>query len=156
MLELIIPGFGEVKIKNVVFDLNGTLAVDGLISDETRRQLKEVAKVLELYVLTADTHGTFNKEAEGLPVTGRITSKAIAAEEKLALVEELGAEQTIAVGNGNNDILMLKTAAIGIAVMGEEGASSQAIASADLVVKTTTDALNLLLYPKRLIASLRG
>jgi P-type E1-E2 ATPase len=156
MLELSIPGFGEVKIKNVVFDLNGTLAVDGLISEETRQLLNEAAKDLELFVLTADTHGTFEKEAEGLPVTGHITSKAIAAEEKLALVEELGAEQTIAMGNGNNDILMLKAAAIGIAVMGEEGASSQAIASADLVVKSTADALNLLLYPKRLVASLRG
>lgn len=156
MLELNIPGFGELTINNVVFDLNGTLAVDGIISDETRSVLIELAKDFDLYILTADTHGTFKQMSAGLPVSGRITEKTIAAEEKLALVEELGPKETIAVGNGNNDVLMLKAAAIGIAVMDGEGASSQAIAAADLAVRGTAEALAMLQHPKRLIAGLRG
>ncbi len=156
MLELEIPGFGDLRIKNVVFDMNGTLAVDGIITDDTRATLVELANTLDLYVLTADTHGTFKQMSAGLPVTGRISTNPIAGSEKLALVQELGASQTIAVGNGNNDMLMLQAAAIGIAVMDGEGASSKAMAAADLVVRSTADALDMLLHPKRLIAGLRG
>ena len=156
MLELNIPGFGELQIKNVVFDMNGTLAVDGIISDETSATLIELAKSLELYVLTADTHGTFKEMSAGLPITGRITNNPIAAGEKLALVQELGPEQTIAMGNGNNDVLMLEAAAIGIVVMDGEGASSKAIAAGDLVVRNTAEALAMLQHPKRLVAGLRG
>lgn len=156
MLELNIPAFGELVINNLVFDMNGTLAVDGVINEDARARLTELSKNLDLYILTADTYGTFKQMAVGLPVTGRITDNPIAAEEKLALVEELGPDKTIALGNGNNDVLMLKAAAIGIAVMDGEGASSQAMVAADLVVRSTSEALAMLQNPKRLVAGLRG
>ncbi len=62
----------------------------------------------------------------------------------------------MAVGNGNNDRSMLKERALGIVVLGEKGLSLAAMKDADLMVKDISDALDLLLKPKRLIAALRG
>ena len=44
--------------------------------------------------------------------------------EKEQFGESLGTEKVVAVGNGVNDSLMLKKAALGIIVIGEEGAAS--------------------------------
>ncbi len=60
----------------------------------------------------------------------------------------------MAIGNGNNDQLILKEAALGIAVMGDEGMSVSTLESADIVVKNISHALDLFLKPKRLIATL--
>jgi soluble P-type ATPase len=61
----------------------------------------------------------------------------------------------VAVGNGNNDQFILKECALGIAVLGKEGLSLAAIKHADLIVREISDAFDLLLKPKRLIATLR-
>jgi soluble P-type ATPase len=68
----------------------------------------------------------------------------------------LGAGRTACIGNGRNDRLMLKTAALGIAVLQGEGAASVALAAADLIAPTITEALDLLAKPLRLVASLRS
>ena len=74
---------------------------------------------------------------------------------KFEFFKTLDLERTIAVGNGNNDQLILKEAGLGIAVLGEEGLSISVIKNADIVVKDISDALDLFLKPKRLIATLR-
>jgi len=76
-------------------------------------------------------------------------------EEKLRVVESLDPSRTVAIGNGSNDHLMLKEAALGVAVLGDEGISASAMKNADVVVKNISDALDLFLKPKRLIATLR-
>jgi len=45
---------------------------------------------------------------------------------------------------------------VAICVIGEEGASVEALLASDVVVKDVKDAINLLLNEKRLIATLRG
>jgi soluble P-type ATPase len=50
---------------------------------------------------------------------------------------------------------MLDSARLGIAVIEAEGGSSDAIAAADIVMRDIVSALELLLNPKRLIATLR-
>ena len=64
-------------------------------------------------------------------------------------------EATVAVGNGNNDQLMLKESGLGIAVLQGEGMSRAAMENADIIVKDISDAFDLLLNPQRLIATLR-
>lgn len=59
-------------------------------------------------------------------------------------------------GNGRNDRLMLAEAGLGIAVLGREGSSPLALAAADVVVCSAEEALDLLLVPARLEATLRG
>jgi soluble P-type ATPase len=75
---------------------------------------------------------------------------------KAAYVRQLGAGRVACIGNGRNDRLMLRVAGLGIAVVQAEGASAEALAAADLVVPTASDALDLLLRPRRLPASLRS
>jgi soluble P-type ATPase len=77
------------------------------------------------------------------------------AEIKRRFVEALGAEGVVAIGNGRNDRLMLAAARLGIAVVQPEGAATETMAAADLVIPTIADALELLAHPLRLVASLR-
>ena len=113
VLEINIPGFGGIRIEHVVFDLNGTLAVDGHIPQSTRERLRVLAGRVSLVVMTADTHGTLDQVIGDLPVKAQRIAGAIGASEKRALVEMLGAQQTIAVGNGRNDVEMLEAAVKG-------------------------------------------
>jgi P-type E1-E2 ATPase len=76
-------------------------------------------------------------------------------EAKAALVRALGSETVVAIGNGNNDAAMIRAAGLGIAVLGPEGLATQALAAADVVCGSITDALDLLRYPDRLRATLR-
>jgi soluble P-type ATPase len=61
----------------------------------------------------------------------------------------------LAIGNGANDAVMLREAALGIGVIGEEGCASSLIKEADLIVKSINDALGIVLHPERLVATLR-
>jgi len=61
----------------------------------------------------------------------------------------------VAIGNGANDVAMLSEAAHGIAGLGPEGLAVSALLAADVLVASIDDALELLLNPKRLIATLR-
>jgi len=75
--------------------------------------------------------------------------------QKAALVEELGAERVVAMGNGANDVAMLQRAALGIAMLGGERLATACFNAADLVAPDIVTALDLLLFPRRLIATLR-
>jgi len=63
--------------------------------------------------------------------------------------------RVVAVGNGQNDIPMMRSASLGIAVLGPEGLCTELLRVADVVVTSITDALDLLLEPRRLTATLR-
>jgi soluble P-type ATPase len=77
------------------------------------------------------------------------------AQQKSDYVLNLGAEHTIAIGQGANDALMLKCAIIGICILSEEGTAIEALINADLLVPDIHSGLKLLLNPRRLTASLR-
>jgi soluble P-type ATPase len=51
---------------------------------------------------------------------------------------------------------MLKEAILGIAVIQEEGAAVESLVAADIVTRSILDALDLLLRPLRLTATLRS
>jgi len=74
---------------------------------------------------------------------------------KAAVVRSLGALRTVAIGDGRTAEATLREAALGILVIGREGASTRSLLAADLVTCSVEDALDLLRFPKRLIASLR-
>ncbi len=75
--------------------------------------------------------------------------------QKRRLIASLGAASTVAIGNGKNDVLMLEAAAVGIAVMGPEGLSTEALAKADVLFSRIDEAFDLLGHPRRLVATLR-
>lgn len=156
MFSVSVPGFGDLQINNVLFDLNGTLACDGIIPASTRLRLKTLGQSLTLYVMSADTHGTLETVTAGLPIQAHRVQQPLGAAAKHEFLLELGAERTIAVGNGRNDVEMLHAAALGIVILGHEGAARDALWASDLVFATIDDGLDSLINPQRLIATLRG
>jgi soluble P-type ATPase len=154
MIAIEIPGRGRLQLSHLVLDLNGTLATDGDVRAEVLVRLRDLSQGLDVHVLTADTFGTAaSLEASGIRVTRLGPGDQVAA--KAAAVRDLGAAATIAIGNGMNDEGMLREAALGILVIGQEGAAVRSLLAADLVVTSIQDGLDLLRSPKRLIASLR-
>jgi soluble P-type ATPase len=153
-LRIDIPRWGSVDIENIVIDLNGTLATDGKIPLEVKEKISALSHLAKIYILTADPQRPANEEilgmkAELIKVLGEDSKQG-----KLDFLRTLDPEMTVAVGNGSNDQLILKEAAFGIAVLGEEGVSVSAIQSADIVVKSIENALDLFLKPRRLITTL--
>jgi P-type E1-E2 ATPase len=155
MINIRIPGWGNMDIENMVLDLNGTLATDGKIPPEVKERIKSLSTQIKIYILTADTQGTASEEISNMEVELVKVSEKDSAEVKLRVLESLDPTSTVAIGNGNNDHLVLKEATLGIAVLGDEGISVSAMKNADIVVKNISDALDLFLKPKRLIATLR-
>jgi P-type E1-E2 ATPase len=155
MLRLTIPSRGELALSYLLLDVNGTLTLEGVLLPGVADRLRELRDDLEILLVSADTYGALDALTEQLGVRSqRITAGAEAAQ-KAALVAHLGPAQVVAVGNGANDAEMLRDAALGIAIMGEEGLASACMLAADVVIPSITAALDLLLRPKRLLATLR-
>ena len=146
----------------ILLDLNGTIATDGKIKEGVKERLAILKEKAEIYILSADTFGTLNDIAKNLNVKGMKVDREKYGSEKIAklkILEELKNlnpnKKIIAIGNGNNDELLLKNADLGICVIGDEGAWSKTILSSDIVVKDINDALDLLLNENRLKATSR-
>jgi len=155
VIEITIPGGGNYTIKNVVVDLNGTIAVDGNILEGVKEKVTILSQKLDIFLVTADTNKNAERSARDLPVTLCKIEKGEENDQKLKVVLKQGKDNTVSIGNGCNDISMLKESAIGICIVGREGASAEAMMASDLVVATINDALDLLLKPHRLRATLR-
>ena len=153
MIRIDIPLRGIVELQHAVFDVNGTLAVDGMPVHGVVDRLQALAGHLSLHALTAGTHGNIAElEHElGLPL-----SIIKSGEEKAEYVRQLGPTRVVAFGNGMNDVGMLRLAAIGVAVLAGEGVSIGALQAADVLALGPVDAIDLVLNPKRLVATLRG
>ncbi len=155
MVEIDIPGSGCLRLEHLVLDVNGTLALDGTLLEGVPGLLDSLGKRLKVHLVTADTHG---KQADidfrlGLTATVLPPGAQVAA--KLEYVRRLGATSVAAIGNGANDAAMVAGAGLGIAVVGPEGAAVETVRSAAIVVTNIRDALELLLHPGRLTATLR-
>jgi soluble P-type ATPase len=156
MKEVIIPGFKQLRLSHLVLDYNGTLACDGRPLDGIKERLELLAQSLEIHILTADTFGSVRDQLAPFPGNVMVIPRDEEAQAKANYVRRLGGEQTAAIGNGRNDRLMLKEAALGIAVVQQEGTAVAALVAADVVIPDILAALDLLLKPDRLRATLRS
>jgi soluble P-type ATPase len=156
MLEVNIPGYRTLALSFLVLDYNGTIACDGRLMTGVKERLEELSKSLSIHILTADTFGSVQKEMTGIPCDVVVIGKENQTQAKADYVRQLGLQKTVNVGNGRNDALMLKEAVLGIAVIQEEGASVETLVAADIATRSILDALDLLLHPLRLTATLRS
>ncbi|MGM0472141.1 MAG: HAD family hydrolase [Bacillota bacterium] len=155
MLKCKIPNFKSLTVNNLVLDYNGTLACGGSLIKGVKSRIEDLADELNIYVLTADTFGTVEANFKDLPAEIVIVNSENGTADKVNFIEKLGAESVIAIGNGNNDSLMLKRASLGIALIGAEGLAIESLLNSDLLINNICDGLDILLDPNRLIASLR-
>jgi P-type E1-E2 ATPase len=149
-----IPGRGGFDLEYLVLDLNGTIALDGEVLAGVPERLAALSESLAVHLVTADTQGRASAIAEQLGVRLVLVAPGNEASQKRELVKRLGVERVVAVGNGANDAAMLQAAVLGVAVLGPEGLAAEALRAAD-VIATIHEALDLLLCPKRLVATLR-
>jgi soluble P-type ATPase len=156
MIEIEIPGHKTLRLEHLVLDYNGTIACDGRLLPGVKARLESLAGKLSVQVVTADTFGKAGSELKGIPCELVILPVEDQDKGKHEYVRKLGAESTVCIGNGRNDRLMLAEAGLGIAVVLEEGASIETLTAADVVCTSVTSALDLLLNPLRLVATLRS
>ncbi|WP_126595046.1 HAD family hydrolase [Dictyobacter aurantiacus] len=152
-IRIEIPQRGVIELQHAVFDVNGTLAVDGIPIQGTGEKLKKLSEHLSIHLITAGTHGNLPaiRSTLGFPI-----HETLRGDEKMRYVQNLGPASVIAFGNGSNDASMLRLAAIGVVVVTSEGISTKTLLGADVVATGPLQAIDLLLKPERLIATLRG
>jgi P-type E1-E2 ATPase len=155
MIELSIPGNGTVRLEHLVCDVNGTLAVDGRLVDGVSGIIGRLKDRLEIHLLTADTFGRQSIIDQQLNLTAVRLQPGDEAEQKANYVQQLGPERVIAIGQGANDALMLRSARIGVCVLSSEGAAVETLMSADITAPGILTALEMLEKPLRLVATLR-
>lgn len=163
MIEFDIPGRGNIDIKDVLLDYNGTLAVDGELLGGVKERMAALSDRVNFHVITADTFGSVRAALAGaacevvtLPGTG--TPEAGGrnqAQAKADYLESLGPATTLACGNGANDRIMLERAVLGVGVLLDEGMAVSALTAADILIKDILDLFGLLENPGRLVACLR-
>ena len=155
MIELTIPGRGELRIQHLVTDVNGTLAVDGQLIEGLVKRIGGLRDRLAIHMITADTHKRQATLDQQLALTATRLERGNEAAQKAEFVRSLGAERVVAIGQGANDAAMLKEAALGICVMSKEGAAVETLLAADILVPDIFSAFDLLDKPLRIIATLR-
>jgi soluble P-type ATPase len=152
-MSLVVDVLGgpSLDLHYLLIDVNGTLSNRGTLIDGVNERLRKNREVLEVRLLSADLFGDLaDISAElGLDATPATNGGA-----KRDVIAALGSGRCVAIGNGANDEAMLREAALGIAVIGAEGAATATLAVADLVTRSVIDALDLLLYPRE--RALRG
>jgi len=155
MIELNIPGRGELQLEHLVMDVNGTLAVDGILIEGVARRIGALRDRLTVHLLTADTHGGQAAIDHLLNLKAVHIQHGNEAEQKATYVRQLGAERVAAIGQGANDAQMLQSAALSICIMSVEGLALDALHASQLLLPDILSALDLFDNPLRLIASLR-
>jgi soluble P-type ATPase len=145
-----IPGGASLRLEHLLLDVNGTLTDRGVLVAGVAERLAAIAERLDVRILSADTFGTLDDVAGAL---GLRAERVRAGADKARVAVELG--HCAAIGNGLNDAAMLEAAALGIAVVGPEGASGAVVRTADVLCASILDALDLLLDERALAATVR-
>ncbi|MCL6562666.1 MAG: haloacid dehalogenase [Firmicutes bacterium] len=150
-MRIEIPHRQPLTLTHVVFDLNGTLTVDGELIPGVWEGFAAVRQRYQCWLVSADTLGRAEHWASMLQVPLTV---AATGEDKADFVKTLEGG-VAAVGNGCNDVAMFSCANLGIAVVGPEGASAELLRHADVVMPSITEVFNFLLNPKRMVSTLR-
>jgi len=154
MIEVSIPGVGDFTINHLVSDVNGTIAVDGVLLPGVIEAYQQLEELVEIHLLTADTHGKQKALDAQLGLTAVRIQPGREAEAKETYVKNL-LGGVAAFGQGANDAGMLQAADFGICIISPEGTAVETLLKADMVVPDILAGLDLLLKPKRLVAGLR-
>ncbi|GAB4484089.1 MAG: HAD family hydrolase [Anaerolineales bacterium] len=155
MIKISIPGRGELTLEHLVMDVNGTLALDGLLLEGVAPRINRLRDRLTIHLLTADTHGGQAAIDHLLNLTAVRVHPGGESAQKAEYVQHLGPEKTAAIGQGANDAAMLKSAALGLCLLSTEGLAIETLLAADLLFPDILSALDVFESPRRLIASLR-
>lgn len=148
-----IPGQGEIEIKTIILDLNGTLSVAGKVPSGVKERLEQLKnKGFKVLFFTGNTRNDADDLAKDLGIEWKLAKNA---GDKKNLALELEPETCASIGNGLIDLELMKVVKLPIVTLQAEGVHVQTLLSSDIVIPTITDALDLFIDEQRLIATLR-
>jgi soluble P-type ATPase len=148
-----IPGTGQLEIKTIILDLNGTLSVAGTVPAGVKERLDQLkSKGFKVLFFTGNTRNDADDLAAELGIEWKLAKNAA---DKRNHALELDPETCASIGNGLIDLELMKTVKLRIVTLQAEGVHIQTMLNSDVVIPTINDALDLFLDEQRLIATLR-
>ena len=148
-----IPGSGSLDLKTIILDLNGTISVRGQLVEGVAERLGKLRSLgYKIVLFTGNTRGDADKIANFLNIEW---AQARTAEDKKNEALKLGPEACVSIGNGLIDLELMKAVALRIVTLQSEGVHVQTLLASDVVVPTILDALDMLIDPDTLVATLR-
>jgi soluble P-type ATPase len=161
-IGLTIPFFAEpLRITRIVLDYTGTLSFHGRLIPGVQERLGRLHELVKIDVLTADSSETATRELGGMPFLGLRIFEELEHHDlrKRDHAEKHNASHIAAFGNGNNDVLLLKTVkdagGLAVAVDNGEGCSVEAMQNANIFIVGIVNALDLLIEQTWCKATLR-
>jgi len=154
MIHIQRPGQEPLEIDFILIGFEGTLASNRRVHPKAKDKINLLSRQSKIYILTKEEKERMEE------VLGKVNAEIVyltegeSSQKKSDLVRQLGATRAVTVGNGVDDVPMMKEAAFGLCVIGKEGASSEAVKNADVVFTDILDALDFLLKPLRQKATL--
>jgi len=148
-----IPGQGNLAIKTIILDLNGTLSVGGVVVDGVKERLDKLQeKGFKVLFFTGNTRNDADDLAASLGIEWRL---AKTAQEKHDLALELEPDTCASIGNGLIDLELMKVVKLRIVTLQAEGVHVQTMLNSDIIIPSINDALDLFIDEQRLVATLR-
>jgi soluble P-type ATPase len=154
MIAIQRPGQEPLEIEFILIDFEGTLASDRRVNPKAKDKINLLSKRTKIYILSKGEKELVEKALRRVKAEIFYLSEKENSQQKLELLQRLGAIKTVVIGNGLDDAPILEGAGLGICVISREGTSAQAMNKADLVVLNVVDALDFLLKPLRQEATL--
>lgn len=138
-------------LDTIVLDLNGTLSVKGKIPPGVAPRLKKLKQQFRIFLLTGDQR---NNAASLCKKLGIDFVHTHSSKEKEREMKKLG-KHCVAIGNARIDKGMFKHAKLCIVTLQAEGIHASILQDADIIVPSILDALDILLQPASLIATMK-
>ena len=148
------PGQEPLEIEFILIDFEGTLASDCRVHPKAKDKINLISKRVKIYILTKGDKEPLMETLQKVKAEVIHLTEGEASQGKVNLLRQLGANKTVAIGNGVDDISMIEEAGLGICVISKEGTAGEMIQKADVVVSNILDALDFLLKPLRHRATL--
>lgn len=149
-----VPGLGRLELETLILDLNGTISVRGrLVPGVSECLAKLKALNYRIVLFTGNTRGDADSIAMELGIDW---IQAKNTEEKRDAAFKLDLGKCVSIGNGLIDLELMKAVKLRIVTLQAEGAHVQTLLNSDVVVPSINDALDMLIDPSILIATLRS
>lgn len=122
-----IPGQGQLTIKTIILDLNGTLSVGGIVPEGVKPRLDKLKELgFKALFFTGNTRNDADELAKMLGIEWKLAKNA---EDKRSLALELDPETCASVGNGLIDLELMKVVKLSILTLQAEGVHVQTLLS---------------------------
>lgn len=148
-----IPGVGELELKTLILDLNGTLTVKGKIPEGVKERLVRLKELgYRILFFTGNTRNNADEIAYELGIDWILAENGIAKRDEAL---KLDPSTCVSIGNGLIDLELMKVVKLRIVTIQSEGVHVQTLLNSDIVIPSIVDALELLIDSATLVATLR-